>query len=264
MEHTERKPDVTYYKSSSVSVVSNETADESKSVITTNEWLTATLSTSNTKVLPNDTVMFLICMQNHSDEIVRGVMVTEKLSDSYMTYVENSAIFHTDGEKPKNVESIKREGAVDFLLQQPIFPGRSVYLTFVAKVDCEVLPTTLYNYAIISCIENDMKTVTNSVRIDSEYADVLISKSESRRECGCDVSTFSIELKNIGNKECCDVVVRDVLPVLYDVQSVFCNQKELSSENFYSNIGNELIIKIPDNVKPHERAIITVKCVKRT
>ncbi len=255
MKETERKPDITYYKNlaHSVSAVESEEAVE-----TTKDFVTAALSSPNNTTSPGGTVMFIICLENTSDSEISGVTISDNFSDAHMKYLDNSAILHIDGCEPQTVKAQDGGEAVSFLIDRKLTPGERLYLSFVAQVNDEALPISLYNYAMVSDNCSEAKVITNSVRINSEYGKITAERTYVQNDCSCKESMFAINLKNTGNKACSNVVVKDTLPAQFSVSSIYYNGTALLNDVDYTYIANELTIKIPSAIEPSETANITV------
>ena len=238
------KSDISYYKKN-FKASKNSSADPSE-----NSILSAVMSSPNTEITPDSNVMIIISIENLGEEIIDGLVVSDLLSISNLTYVKNSALFYIEGQPPTAIEP-KQGSDADFSIPVALETGSALYFSFLAKAK-EINPQTqsIFNYALVYSADYGISTETNSIRFSSEYAQISAEKTGVMSESGCSGDTiYTITLSNNGNIPACNITVTDVLAENFKVTKIFYNGEELNANTDYTIDNNNLItITLPQSI----------------
>lgn len=259
MKDIERKPDITYIKNSEHNV---STVESKEAAETTRNYISAELSAPKNVTMPGGILVFTLCIDNISNEDILQLEIFDKLSDSHMKYLENSAMLYADNCTPRAIEARSREGGVELLIDSELVSGKRMYIYFATKVDEENLPSSLYNYVVITDKNTGAQIISNSVKINSEYGRITVEKTMTK-DCRENALIYVYKLENVGNVACRNVVLKDVFPLGFGITEVYYNTTMLAEDTGYTYIANELTANIPSAIDRSEISTIIVKGINR-
>ena len=247
-----RKPDVTYYKSTQTSTTANSQTAVSDSI-------SASISTPAATTAPDEQLIFIITVENTSSTAIEGIEIKERLKDSFMTYIEKSAIYYKN-DCPKPAKYCNREEEDLFFIDEDLLPHEKLYMSFMAKTFCENLPSSIYNYAVIKSDKLKSEIATNSIKIDAEYAIITAEKLISTDKFE---DIYTIKLTNNGNLKACDITITDTVKNGYKVKTIAYDGHYLIENTDYFSCATDYIIKLPCEIEPTKTIEITVTEIKK-
>ncbi len=176
---------------------------------------------------PGDNIPYVVQLKNTGTSPLYAVAMNDNLANGELTYVANSANLLRNGTltplTPQSTNPLQVE-AVDELA-----PGEEVSLLYTARVNPNVSSSTesITNLATFSASVSRggaqiPETPTSEAEITPEdYASVEMTKTVSSEQVTAGVPfDYVIQLENSGNADATGVVITDVLPDNFTINSI--------------------------------------------
>ncbi len=181
---------------------------------------------------PGDNVSYFIQVTNTGSSALQSVTVVDDLGGATgpLNYIDASAYLNING----NITALNpttTTPSLTFVLPGGLQPNEIATISYVARVDSAIDPATqsIVNVATVTGTDATGGTVASDVNPTAtitleDFADVQIVKTVSAEEITAgNPFSYVITLENSGNAEARDVVITDVLPTGFVVNSITSN-----------------------------------------
>lgn len=221
-----------------------------------NYSLKAEKSSHNTSWRPAENLTFNVRVENDGAEPLFGVSVQDNLggnTDRLLNYIAGSAkMLRNDilvGVTPTSTEPLT------MIIPDSLEPGEVVIFSYVAKVKNDIDSSITEITNEVEVIGHEASASGTAVQVTpnpsiiipkASYAEVRIEKSVDKRNISVgDKLTYTFRLENSGNIEATNVVVNDVLPSKFAIESVTSETNGIKTSfetTDYSLDGNNKLI----------------------